>query len=520
MIKVLVVDNEPGINRTLWETVTAIPSFEGHIAPDGTTARQMAKEHTFSVALIDLKLTETTERGPGKTIYDGIRVGEDIHKGSPETVIVMYSGDIEEHKEKHFDHYNDCVEAGADEVLARQSLMSMSAEKLGGIVLQWINRKQTDHSSARPLEFYEDWNTKAVTETVGKETLGQLIRQAIPTMAKDSVRALQPGYSGAFILFVKSFTRPPKREVETILKISQFAAPLRDELRRLPEMGSTLELHAETPKAPCVESQGWYAIAVRPVKSAMLLREFLMQSRVHREDEQIFSQMIDDLLIPNAKAAVPKFSKFSAPLLSFVSGSQMLDVLDQMVTWKSVLGALTVRQLQLVRKFIERSLNGHWTICGNYQVARLHGDFHCRNVFVSPNARAALIDFGRSDVYPRLLDFAALEADILLSVLDNKNGNDLMFSKAQEWYKVAYSGFPFKNTRKRASRAESRIFLLRSLLHEKMLRELDSVTAVEYSEALLFQFLRYLRFPTTTAPKKVLAVRLASSLIAQHRLNS
>jgi hypothetical protein len=336
------------------------------------------------------------------------------------------------------------------------------------------------------------------------------------------VRALKAGFSGAFVLWVVSSTSGNKRDVENVLKISNSPLPLRDELRRMPVVGSVLDLHSVTPHTTCVEANGWSAIAIRPVKDAVLLRDFVLKGRAKRVDHRILSDMIADLLIPPAKTASPRSASPSANdhLLGFCAGSQILDVLDQMSKWGRLSTNLKPKDVVRVAKFIERSLQGHWSLCGNYHVARLHGDFHCRNVFVSPSSRALLIDFGRSEDFPRLLDFAALEADLLLSVLDSTGGSDLGFAEVERWYEYACADFPFRRTSEGVERTESRLSLLRKLVHTKMLADLENVTQVEYSEGLLFQFLRYLRFPTTTAPKKVLATRLAANLIHKHGIDT
>ena len=44
-----------------------------------------------------------------------------------------------------------------------------------------------------------------------------------------------------------------------------------------------------------------------------------------------------------------------------------------------------------------------------------------------------LIDFGRSDVYPRLFDFAALDVDLILSLMDHRSGLDQDFSRIGGW---------------------------------------------------------------------------------------
>jgi DNA-binding NarL/FixJ family response regulator len=519
MTNVLLVEDNATVSGVLYDTISKIEGFEAIQASQAPAALQIIDNKGIEVALVDLKLSEPSKPSPGKAIYNGIQLGEDIRKRSPTTLIVMYSADIVLAREKDFRHYSECVEAGADYILARETLSGMSAKRLGTMLAQWMAKKQADHIAARPLEHEEDWNTLGTIEAVGEGPLSQLVRQAIPDMSGDSVRALRPGYSGAFLLWVTSSTTN-NEDVDTILKITRSPLPLQDELRRLPIAGSALDLNAKTPSTPLVESQGWYAIGIRPVKNAVLLRDFLAQPPKLRKDQQVFTGMIGDLLVNPVKSARVNSSTASGQvLLGYRAGSQILDVLDQMATWKSTSSGIASSHLGLIRRFIERSLRGYWTLCGNYRVARLHGDFHSRNVFVSSDARATLIDFGRSDVFPRLIDFAGLEADLLISVLDCTQGDDLKFSNVKKWCAFASSGFPFKETPQKILGTESRLSLLRKLLHMRMLADLEHVVSIEYSEALLFQILRYLRFPTTTAPKKILAVRLAASLISQHRLD-
>lgn len=524
MIRVLIVEDSPGTSSMLCDTLAKAAGVKASPATQPSTALQTAKDDSFDVALVDLKLAQSSEVGPGKAIYNGIQLGQELREVAPSAVIAMYSGDIVPKRESEFDLYDDCIKAGADYVLARETLLGKSAKAWQDTLEEWTKKKQIEQATSRPLIHEQDWNTLSVLEVVGKETLSQLVRQAIPGMVRDSVRAMRPGYSGASLLWVTSSTTDDKRDVETILKVSNTLSSLHDELRRLPRVGSTLDLHAVIPHTHCVTAQGWHAIGIRPVKDAALLRDFLRDCKVKTQDKRIFSNMITDLLVSPAKNAAPLSKKYSQEqdLIGYCLGSHILDVLEQVAEWKIVTGSLQAREIEIVRSFVQRCLEGHWTICGNYQVARLHGDFHCRNVFVSPNAHAVLIDFGRSDNFPRLMDFATLDADLIVSVLGAARGADLEFSKVDTWFKFATAGFPFKDSKQKSksNATESRLSLLRRTLHARMLADIEDVATVEYSEALLFQLLRYLRFPTTTAPKRILTVRLAAALIEKHGLAS
>ena len=446
MTNVLLVEDNPTISSMLRDTLAQIPGVEVKLATQPSTAHELIKATSFGVALIDLKLMQSPETGPGKAIYNGIQLGEVISNKSSGTVIVMYSGDIVPGNEASFSRYADCLDAGADYVVARETLTSKGASAFGKAITEWIQKKGGEAELARPLQHERDWNTLAVIEDIGKECLAQLIHLAIPVMARDCVRALRPGYSGAYILWIASSTNGSNYDVETILKVSKSPWPLQEELRRLPTVGSALDLHSVTPHTGCVEWNGWYAIGIRPVKGAVLLREFLLKSKTKQGDKRLFGDMICDLLVPSAQVAKPP-PQGSKRLLGYQSGIQILESLDEIAGWTAVTGSVRQREVQLVKKFIERSLNGHWNVCGNHHIARLHGDFHCRNVFVCPTARAVLIDFGRSADYPRLLDFAALEVDLLLSLFRSPGGADLQFNKLDQWYAFVCAGLPSSRRR-------------------------------------------------------------------------
>jgi CheY-like chemotaxis protein len=518
MIKILIVENNATTSSMLADTLSTCTNVSTRLATQPSTASQLVKSEGFDVVLIDLKLTDSNETGPGTAIYNGIQLGGDLRQALPGAIIVLYSGDITPGREKEFTYYEDCLRTRADYVLGRETLLSKGSTTWSDTLQTWIAAKRAEQAAARPLDCDDDWNTLALVETVGKDCLSQLIRLAIPDMSRDKVRALHPGFSGAFVCSVASTTLAGGRSVILILKIAKSLLPLTDELRRRPTPGSVLDRYATVPHSRCVNWQDWYAVSLRPVRDAMLLRDFLFQKGRAR-DKAIFSNLITELLVPSAKEAVPSPGTATDNLLGYASGSEMLNTLRTVSAWRKLpCGDIAKKDVTTVERFIERCLQGHWTVSGNYQLSRLHGDFHCRNVFVSEAGKMDLIDFGESNELPRLLDFATLDADLLLSVLGSKQGGDLDFKKIKGWYTYAVKGFPFRS-KPETNATESRIQLLRRLLHKHLLADLDDVTTIEYSEALLLQCLRYMRFVTTTAPKKILAVLLAAQLIRQHGLD-
>ena len=415
-MKILIVEDSPTIASMLSDTLAKCSGVTRRLATQPSTALEMVKEESCDIVLIDLRLAESSQGERGKAIYNGIQLGEDIRAQLPGAVIVFYSGNITPGKETQFPLYNDCLKAAPDYILARETLLGKSANAWSETLLLWIDKKRVDQALARPFEYDRDWNTLAMVEIIGEECLSQLIHIFVPQMERDRVKALRPGYSGAFILQTISSSNGGKRQIENLLKISRSPLPLKDELRRVPFPGSVLDTHAVVPHTGLVNWQGWHAIGIRPVKGGILLREFLQQAATPK-DLQTLEEMIDVLLLPPAKDANAQPAGVSEHkrLLGYNTGSQILDTLEQMSTWKHTAGNLQAIDLRVVRRFVEWSLEGHWNVCGNYHTARLHGDFHCRNVFVSLTDRPVLIDFGRSDEFPRLLDFATLDADVLLS---------------------------------------------------------------------------------------------------------
>jgi hypothetical protein len=113
-----------------------------------------------------------------------------------------------------------------------------------------------------------------------------------------------------------------------------------------------------------------------------------------------------------------------------------------------------------------------------------------------------------------MFDFAALDADLLFSVLDGSNAKDLKFgTHVDRWLKQITSHYPFKS--KANAEGNTRWSYLRNILHTNAMNSVAETNNIEYAEALAFHAARYLRFQTTTAPKKLLAVRTLGLLLRQ-----
>jgi len=125
-----------------------------------------------------------------------------------------------------------------------------------------------------------------------------------------------------------------------------------------------------------------------------------------------------------------------------------------------------------------------------------------------------LIDFGRSDIYPRLFDFAALDTDLIISVMDSGKGGDHADTNIAKWIRRVTKSFPFVQ-KKTLAQPNTRIELLRTTLLAQMTSKLKSVSPSEYGEVLIFHMLRYLRFQNIPSAKKILAVHIIAKLAKQ-----
>ncbi len=516
--QILVVEDNPSTSGMLNDTLLKIPGIECFVAPQPSIALSLIQKKTYDLVFIDLMLSPTSEHAPRKAIYNGIQLGEDIRKSYPPTVIIMYSMAVDAKNVRAFEYYDLCLEAGADEVIGGEFLQSLNAAKLGQKIAEWIEQRKSTLVDTRPLTPEGDWATKALFEIVGEDALSRIIHQLIPQATKDHVKALNAGYSGASVAMVTSKAELTNNTVENVIKICRTRQALDDELRRLPTIGSALDVRSETPHTGCVEAHGWYGFACRAVKDSILLRDYLLRkpALAKRPDQLRLSALIERLLVtPASESCRREDIKIGDQLMGYAFGHQVLEKLSEIGKWKAPLMLTDKEHLHILAGFIRNALNGHWNLCGHYHVAKLHGDFHCRNVFISNSAPALLIDFGRSEMLPRLLDFAALDADILISLLGSDDGADLYFDGLNGWLDEALKGYPFVTETREFNGQDTKLTMLRKLLHQKLLSGLANVTPIEYTEALLFQMLRYMRFPTTTAPKQLLAAEIAFHLVTK-----
>jgi DNA-binding response OmpR family regulator len=511
-IQILLVENTASMARPLIRKLEIDPRFDVSSRADSESALQLVQREEFDVLFIDLHLAE---RSSGEPIFDGISVGEAARKRLPNAVIVMYSQQIKAEDVKGFEHYEACKRAGADEIMARAPLFSLTQADLSALVDRLISDKRNAESENSHVVFDTGVRTLGAADTLGTTKLQRLLAKCVPNYPFLQIQAIRSGYSGAALFRVKAAADEKyTNALSLVVKVTESKFPLEDELQRRPEPGGFFASSSVVPHThSIIEHDGLFAVSIAEVRKKHLLRDYLLEGTLTRTANKVLSRVVNDLLLAPARESRPA-DELNLPKDSYhlrpAAGSAIDEFLRESLTWTNVLKKADLAALQTTHKLVRKALDGHWNFTAEGRhVALLHGDFHCRNVFVSVDDSPLLIDFGRSQIYPRLFDFAALDADLMISLWDTVAGNDRDLNRVNEWYRSITKSFPFVASG--SSPSHERIDFLRTALI-KGLQQLPSLSRSEYAETVIFQLLRYLRFEAVPTPKKILAARLIENL--------
>ena len=515
-LKVFILDNKEAQCRFMLNELEKLVGEENvKFCGDPTRAEDVFSRDTYDVAFVDLMLGVGDEEDDA---YTGIQIGGSFRAINEACLIVMYSLDIPETSD-HFHHYNDCMTAGADFLITRSRLLTFPAAVLEREISEWLKSANARRAGSTKFEYSEDYRTKGLLEVIKEETVEHLVRVCIPGGKLHKIRALVAGFSGNLVLEVKSLESEGGGErSENILKVGRSINALEDELRRRPASGTALEAISKSPADNVGRHRGWSGIAIPAVRNGVALGEWLLgRSKWDRSTEETFLKIVNKALVATAQES-RNYGGLddSVPFkIRYAFASKILDVLNEVSSWKKVVSRRALNAIPVVTKFIEDVLEKRSSWGGVHKrISRLHGDFHSNNVFVTEEGQPEVIDFGRRNYYPRLFDFAALDVDLILGILSSGSGLDYDFDNVSGWEDVAQKQFPFLGSAKRADSGEI-VLYARSVLLTEMTGRLEDASAPEYAEAVVFHLLRYLRFDISP-PKKALAVIMAKNLIQKH----
>lgn len=515
-LKCLVLDNEPHWLGQLVDTLARIQHITVSQQSRASAAIDVARKEHFDICFIDLILQEPPTGG-SHLVYEGVGVIESI-RPAKHMAIVAYSTAFEEGKETMSSLYEPCVKAGADAVIARTTLHTMPANTLVDRIQAWVEERRSKVS--RPLKVASDLPTRAAVERIGSATIQLLLSELLPGMTEDRIAAISGGYSGSIVFDVSSRTAGNLHvDTKNVEKVSQSSYALHNELARRPMIGT--HFSALAPAASVIPSKtinGWTAAAFGKILDREPLGLYLTRTKTSTAVKGALDRVVSSIYIRSAIAAEPLAAgtHVDSEYRFSLSAAAALDAaLEQLISSKEIVGRADRAKAASVRRFLHELVEGKATLVAPSGLfALLHGDLHADNVFISDKTDAMLIDFERSDVYPRLFDIAALDVDLVLRRIDSLAGAPLDFDRVDRWEEQVVQLFPFNGQKSHGPRASrTRAGLLRELLLSRIRSDVAGVTPAEYATALLFQLMRYLKFESVSLPRRVLGVRLAVRLI-------
>ncbi|HEY4249243.1 MAG TPA: phosphotransferase [Lacunisphaera sp.] len=513
-LNVLLIEDRAAQTTAITD-VADIKRLKVHTAPSPTVALREIQDVQFDVILLDLNLQQEELKRGAKIEFNGIALGQKIREKQPDAAIFMYSSMIHKGREQEFERYQECLRVPMVRVISCSDLISVSPDTLFSMLDDAVKEMRLKREQVFPVSYASDLGTRALLEAYGDAEISELVREAAAGLDQVKVSALKHGYSGSAVVRLTGLTSA-RNTVRRILKITRTKEVVDDEFSRRPAMGTHLDRHAFGPQGRVINSGKLFGILVPEVTGFCSLAEFLCRPSLTGLDKKALKQVVDVLLVrPAQDSSMLDDLKLTPDDYRLKHGAAfaLVDFLEEASSWTNFLDRKHRRAVAAARKFVGAVIDGYKPFRRNgTHVAQLHGDFHCHNVFLGGTAEPVLIDFGRAGVFPRLFDFAALDVDLLLARMDVENGSALSCKNINVWVKRALRAYPFKSLADISNDRALKPDYLRSQVHHG-LQSLGKVQPAEYADVLIFNLLRYLRFPNVTIPKKVLACHLIDQLV-------
>jgi CheY-like chemotaxis protein len=527
-MNVLIVDNWPHNQSTLNARLTKINEINHinlkiDIVPKPNDAMQHIKSISYDFIFLDLKLSDEDLKPNEEPLFDGIQLCDDIRRFNSSTIIILYSTDIKHNREISFPYYSECEKAGADLIISKSHLFNMNPQQLYELMIKQKETRETLLLNNRPILFDDDIKTNAFLETLGKSTISEIVYNLVPGMVDYKLSVIEPGYSNAFVFIVKSSTNENNQfNIENVIKISPFRNTLDAELKKAPIPGSYLHSLSVTPTSnEQLKIGDFYCIKIPKVRNAKILSDVLLFDKLTKTMKNTFTLLLKSLVVePIGEAFSWEYSKGIISdnySLSYVAGYEILKNLEIIISATTILKKKEINQAIFLYDFLTKYFGDSYKFTNEiHKITYLHGDLHCRNIFYISSQNPILIDFGRSTVFPRLFDAAALNVDLLITQMDSTKGKSNDLSNLDSWINVYKNQYPFVN--KNDLIYHDPVLVLLSMLNESLITDIKDISKLEYAEVLVFQLFRYIRFPNITFPKKVLIVSYLYNLIKRFML--
>jgi CheY-like chemotaxis protein len=521
--KIVLVEDQPDARLHLKKMFERTFGHSIEVYATYYEAESRIGEGELDILITDLELTQ--KESEDEYEYEGFELIEALRSKTSEPVVVCYS--------RYFARNQGLKDAakdrGVDLVFERAQIYQQPAKNLLSEIVTIEKERLDGKLKKRPMETIKDLGTKCAVDRIGLATLKAHVDNHIRESLRDEVRALAGGFSGAVIVEVKSVIRPNQHAVN-ILKLSQRPDSLKIEIDGLPPRGTHYFNSSFIPDSSLFSYRGWHSVAVSKIRNRQTLAEFITSStRIHNAIP-VFEKMVTELLIAPAQE--------SAPISSIRDSSERLqeELKDDFIPLSNcylksihtsieeikqsgpILNSDDLLSIDLTDKLFKSLADGKNRFSRkDYSLAPLHGDFHCENVFVGEGIESKLIDFGRQGYFPRLYDIANLHVDILISRLISPKGTQDDLSGISNWLETyGETIFLAKPILKGGEPCLAASLI--EIMVSKVLSIEPRPNEEEYSEAVLFHLLRYLRFSNIPTPKKVLCCRLIGSIVMRRNL--
>jgi hypothetical protein len=397
----------------------------------------------------------------------------------------------------HFQHYSAIADV-CDEVISRPNLLSLRSEQLADklLRLQQVRRKSQD--DIYPIAFAADLHTRAICDSVTEDSLKALIRLVNAQPAPSQVTAFGGGLSGAHVLRVERASTEASPASSFVVKVSNDATSLRREVVSTPAVGTLLASSATRPASSTVASLGeWHAYSQPLFLDAHPFADWILSRQA---EDTAYSRV--------AKAVVGAHIGDPAAHGTILAKGHRLEL-------RSSFRHEVIAQLELLRasgddnvKNAIDGITGFLVRDGLIDLGRScpfwalqHGDLHARNILVNERDQYTLIDFARTGYYPRCTDAAALLVDAAIMVGRRDRSPCDPTSQVQTFQLLA----SISEARGISAAAGAPRFDELSGLVRARVALLPNISRAEWSESLLFQGLRYLRF-SSLAPASAAAL--------------
>lgn len=520
MTTVFLVEDETVAQGTLTHAIRQA-GFEVVVAGTEATATQIAREASFDAAIVDVSLSQSEKGGVTTFHEDGIRVIEEIRVHNEAAFIIVHSflldypGKAETVREK-------AMQAGADVVVHRPDL-DVARERLRATIENGIRERQEKLGALSRITFGTDIRSQAAKETADANLLRKILKHALPDARDFHVKAVGGGLSGALVMRITSEPTAKKPRLRGILKLSRHRVAHQEELLGNPHPASAMAV-----AAPSIVWQserpfgGWYCMLQQEVPKAATLEAWLCSSGTGETvaDKDRARSVVAATVVESfaAEARFPTMTEKTTEL-TYRFVSEVCDSLDGLERVAASVSLELERDLSTVREFAVTAVGARrWNFGANATwLSFQHGDLHPRNILFANGEHTRLIDYGKAAVLPRLSDAMNLCVDLWIRDLpaDGLAAHDC--GNIQPWQQHIRGQVLWPRGRTKGSPAVSaaakRAMHICDAIHAAMKTLDPSPSPAEIGDCILFQLLRYSRFSSLPAAKRLLAVTLAADIV-------